>query len=456
MNLKNISHLYFVGIGGIGMSALARFFYSKGNVVSGYDKTETELTSKLKEEGFEISFDDDISSLPNWALGAKDNLLVVYTPAIPSDSEILNYFKKNNFQILKRSEALAIVTENHFTIAVAGTHGKTSTTSYLAHILKSNNISSAAFLGGISSNYNTNYVSHNENQESIVVVEADEFDRSFLRLKPSISIITSCEADHLDIYGTYENLKQAYNDFANCTVEGGKLFIHESLKDQFKIRDDIEVRYYGTNTDIKAQNIKVENGAFHFDLKTFGLEQVRNGLPGNHNILNATAAISASLACSNLSDISMSISSFKGIKRRFETIVNNGSHIYIDDYAHHPTEITAAITTAKMLWPNDKITVVFQPHLFTRTRDFAIGFKEALSQADELVIMPIYPARELPISGVSSDMICPNKETKILNHNETLEFIAHNKPKVLLTLGAGNIDKLVKPLANLLNADSNE
>jgi UDP-N-acetylmuramate--alanine ligase len=451
IDLKNISHLYFVGIGGIGMSALARFFKSNGKTVAGYDKTETELTQKLQEEGFEISFVDDINALPNWAAEANVNTLIIYTPAIPADAVLLNHFKNGGFQIVKRSEALAMVTQNHFTIAVAGTHGKTSTTSYLAHILKSNNISSAAFLGGISSNYNTNYVSHNENEDSIVVVEADEFDRSFLRLIPSISIITSCEADHLDIYGTYENLKQAYNDFANCTAKGGKLFIHESLKGEFKIREDLEVNYYGTETGIKAENINIQSGAFHFDLKALGLDNIRNGLPGNHNVLNATAAISAAMAATQLQDVKLSISSFKGIKRRFETIVNTNAHVYIDDYAHHPTEINAAISTAKILWPNDELTVVFQPHLFTRTRDFAQKFKEALAKADDLIIMPIYPARELPIEGVSSQIICPNTDTKVLDHEMTLEYISKNKPKVLLTLGAGNIDKLVKPIANILN-----
>ncbi|MGB0430580.1 MAG: UDP-N-acetylmuramate--L-alanine ligase [Bacteroidia bacterium] len=456
IDLNNISHLYFVGIGGIGMSALARFFKQNGKVVHGYDKTSTELTDTLHSEGFNISFEDSIEKLPAFAQSPNKNTLVVFTPAIQSDSKILNHFKNTGFQIVKRSEALALITANNFTIAVAGTHGKTSTTTYLAHILKSNNIGSASFLGGIASNYNTNYVSHKPSVNNIVVVEADEFDRSFLRLKPNISIITSCEADHLDIYENYNNLKQAYNDFANCTVKGGTLILHQSLFGLFDIRDDIKVQYYGENcNDIQIENIKVEKNAFWFDLNHFNLNNIKNGLPGKHNVLNATAAISAALNATKVADIKASLASFKGIKRRFEVVYNNHNCVYIDDYAHHPTEIKAAIETAKALYPKKPITVIFQPHLFTRTRDLAQGFKNALSMADEMIIMPIYPAREVPIKGITSQILKPKADTQILNHESVIQYIKQNKPKVLLTLGAGNIDKLTKPIAKILKTLAN-
>lgn len=449
IDLNNISHIYFVGIGGIGMSAIARYFHQQGKQVAGYDKSETALTRKLEAEGISVVYNDNTSDIAEWAKVANNNLLVIYTPAIPHNSEILNYFKQGDFNFIKRSDALALITANAFTIAIAGTHGKTTTATYLAHFLKQENVNLKAFLGGISSNYQTNFVDNKIESKEIVVVEADEFDRSFLKLKPNVSIITSCEADHLDIYGDYETLSQAYNDFANCTSNGGKLFLHESLKGKFTLRDDLEVAYYGfENADIIPCEIQVVDGNFQFKLSG---KLLTNGLAGRHNVLNATAAISAAKCVSSLNKLESSIANFTGIKRRFEKINESAQYVYIDDYAHHPTEIKMAIAAAKELYPSKKLTVIFQPHLFSRTKDFANDFKLELSQADKVILLPIYPARELPIEGITSELLKGSTTLGIFNHEQTLLKIEEEKPELLLTLGAGNIDLLIEPLKTFFN-----
>jgi len=447
-NLDFISHTYFIGIGGIGMSAIARYFKAQGKEVAGYDKTQTPLTRELEAAGITIIYEDDLELLPEWFSSDNDHCLAIYTPAIPSDLKILHYAKTNH-ELIKRSEALSRITHGKFTIAVAGTHGKTTTSTYLAHLLASENKNVTAFLGGISSNFNSNYVRHEAPGEEIVVVEADEYDRSFLRLSPNISIITSCEPDHLDIYQGYEDLKTTYNHFANRLEPRGRLILHESLAETFTIREDINVNFYGFERGVTASNIQVSNGQFSFSLEQLELPVLKNGMPGHHNVLNATAAILAtSYAGTDCEQVPHSLPLFKGIKRRFETIASVDGRTYIDDYAHHPSEIKAAISTARLLFPERKLTVVFQPHLFSRTRDFALDFKTELREADELYVMPIYPARETPIPGVTSDIIIGSKGT-VLNHKEVLTKVAENPPELLLSLGAGNIDQLVEPLREL-------
>lgn len=453
-NLDLISHTYFIGIGGIGMSAIARYFKAQGKEVAGYDKTRTPLTQELEAAGIEIIYEDDIALLPEWFSTDNDQCLAIYTPAIPSELGILHYAKTNH-ELIKRSEALSRITHGKFTIAVAGTHGKTTTSTYLAYLLASENKNVTAFLGGISSNFNSNYVRHEAPGDEIIVVEADEYDRSFLRLSPNISIITSCEPDHLDIYKGYEDLKTTYNHFANRLEPRGRLILHESLADTFNIREDISVDFYGFEKGITANNIQVSNGQFSFSLEQLELPVLKNGMPGHHNVLNATAAIIAtsyaSVPCKHLA---RSLPLFKGIKRRFETIALSEEHIYIDDYAHHPSEIKAAISTARLLFPTRKLTVVFQPHLYSRTRDFALDFKNELRAADELYVMPIYPARETPIPGITSEVIIGNKGT-VLSHEEVLNKVAENPPELLLSLGAGNIDQLVEPLKALYTKTAN-
>lgn len=443
-DIHNIKHIYFIGIGGIGMSAIARYFHSLGKTVAGYDKTETNLTKALTNSGIEIIYNDLPEQLPDWLKSPSDDTLCVYTPAVPSSLAILRHAHQQ-FETIKRSEALARITENKFTIAVAGTHGKTTTSTYLAYLLASENRNVTAFLGGISANFNSNYIRHKGNGEEIVVVEADEYDRSFLRLSPNISIITSCEPDHLDIYGDYAHLKETYNQFANKLTPAGSLILHESLKQSFDLRDDISSATYGREADIRATEIEVEDGHFTFSLDKLALKKLVNGMPGEHNVLNATAAIIATYLAATIDNVKKALPKFKGIRRRFETIYQSKEIVYIDDYAHHPSELQAAISTARQLFPEKKLTVVFQPHLYSRTRDFAQEFTHVLTTADELIIMPIYPAREEPIRGVDSNMLIKSKGV-IMSHDEILDHFSQNAPEVLLTLGAGNIDLLVEPL----------
>jgi UDP-N-acetylmuramate--alanine ligase len=448
MELVNIKRVYLVGIGGIGMSGLARYFRHLGCVVCGYDKTSTELTSELHNEGIPVIFDDRKDWIPRIFQTPDESTLIIYTPAIPKDSEVLNFFKDKGFELFKRSQVLGIISKGMFTVAVAGTHGKTTTSTMIAHILKDSGIDCSAFLGGISSNYHSNVLYGKNN---IVVVEADEYDRSFLTLHPDIAIITSMDADHLDIYGDHAHLTESFKLFASQIKPGGKL-IHKKdlpLETGFTYAVDADA-------DASASNIRIENGDFYFDFKNSNtsVTNIKQGIAGLHNIENAVAAIEASLLLKvSPGAIKSALGSFKGVKRRFEYIIKNDHQVYIDDYAHHPEELKACIRSVKKLYPDKKLTTIFQPHLYTRTRDFADGFAEALDLSDELLILDIYPARELPIAGVNAEMILARMKMankRRCGKREAIEIVKNEKPELLLTVGAGDIDQLVQPLKQAL------
>lgn len=460
MNLTDLHRVYFLGIGGIGMSALARWFNSRGLAVSGYDKTDTPLTLKLIEEGIDIHFEDNPNLIDKEILEDQAKSLIIYTPAIPPDHREFNHLKKLNFNIYKRSEVLGMITSNHYTIAVAGTHGKTSTTSIIAHILNSSGKNCAAFVGGIMANYNSNLIlPGNDNEDVIVVVEADEFDRSFLRLNPDLAVVTSADPDHLDIYGDGDHLKQSFRDFIGKISESGKLFIKERVATELDVEglSDITYAQYDiTSSGIHTENLKVDNEAFVFDYisPTRTIEDIVLHFPGRHNVENAIAAISVALEVGVEDEkIKEAISSYKGVKRRFEFVLKIGSVTYIDDYAHHPEEIRSFLSALRELYPNKKITAIFQPHLYTRTRDFADGFAESLLLADEVVLIPIYPARELPIEGVDSQMIIDkmgSKKGQLMLKEDVLEFVGKSELEIIATIGAGDIDQLVLPIKGAL------
>ena len=448
MELENIKRVYLIGIGGIGMSGLARYFKKRGCVVCGYDKTITPLTSALRNEGISVVYQDEEDNLKISFLENDPETLIIYTPAIPKDSKILNYFRSGGFTLKKRSEVLGILSKGMYTIAVAGTHGKTTTSSIIAHVLKDSGYDCSAFLGGIATNYDSNVLFGDNNT---MVVEADEFDRSFLTLYPDVAIVTSMDADHLDIYGDRSHLVESFRQFVSQIKEGGRLIYKKGL-------DLSGGKTYSANVlaDIQAVNVKVQDGSFYFDFKNENIviENVQLGLPGLHNIENAVAAIEVALHLGiDPEKIKKALASFLGVKRRFEYILKDQKHIYIDDYAHHPEELRACIQAVKTLYPGKKLTTIFQPHLFTRTRDFAEGFSEVLSMTDELIMLDIYPARELPIEGVSSAMILDKvsiEAKQILSKEQTLDYIRAKKPELLLTVGAGDIDTLIVPLKEIL------
>lgn len=448
MELSSIKRVYLVGIGGIGMSGLARYFRHLGCVVCGYDKTSTELTSELHDEGIPVIFDDRKDWIPRIFQTPDESTLIIYTPAIPKDSEVLNFFKDKGFELFKRSQVLGIISKGMFTVAVAGTHGKTTTSTMIAHILKDSGKDCSAFLGGISSNYHSNVLYGKNN---IVVVEADEYDRSFLTLHPDIAIITSMDADHLDIYGDHAHLTESFKLFASQIKPGGKLIHKKGLPLEIGFTYAVDA-----DADASASNIRIENGDFYFDFKNSNtnITNIKQGIAGLHNIENAVAAIEASLLL-NVSPaaIKSALGSFKGVKRRFEYIIKNDHQVFIDDYAHHPEELKACIRSVKKLYPDKKLTTIFQPHLYTRTRDFADGFAEALDLSDELLILDIYPARELPIAGVNAEMILARMKTankRRCGKREAIEIVKNEKPELLLTVGAGDIDQLVQPLKQAL------
>jgi len=448
MELKNIQRVYLIGIGGIGMSGLARYFRHMGCVVCGYDKTSTELTGELQQEGIPVIFDDNDTFVPASFHTPDEHTLIIYTPAVPKDSVILNFFKNNGFELFKRSQVLGILSRGMCAVAVAGTHGKTTTSTMIAHILKDSGKDCSAFLGGISTNYHTNVLYGKNN---IVVVEADEYDRSFLTLHPDIAIITSMDADHLDIYGDHSHLTESFRLFASQIKPGGKLIHKNGLPLQTGFTYAVEAK-----ADATGLNVRVENDDFYFDFSNgqVVISDIKMGIPGTHNVENAVAAIEAALLMDVApAAIKNALGNFKGVKRRFEYIVKKKGCIYIDDYAHHPEELKACIRSIKRLYPGKKLTAIFQPHLYTRTRDFADGFAEALDLADELIMLDIYPARELPIEGVSAEMIL--ERMKMLNKRkcgkqEAIEIIKNEKPELLLTVGAGDIDQLVQPLKHVL------
>lgn len=445
MNLDRIHNVYFVGIGGIGMSAIARYFLSKHANVAGYDRVETPLTEALENEGCIIHYNDGINEIPK--SHNHTDTLVIYTPAIPEDNEELNYFKANEFEVVKRSEVLGMITKGSFTIGVAGTHGKTTASTIVAHLLDQANYKCDAFLGGISTNFNSNFVFSNKSKAT--VIEADEYDRSFLKLSPNIAIVTSTDADHLDIYNEHSSLLTSFQDYVNKLPNDGMLILRKGLDLEFH---NI-ITYSATEeADIYACNLRIENSDYCFDVQTpTGLvNNVKVGLPGLHNVENALAAFAVGLELGlSIESIKDGLKSFKGVKRRFEYQVKTNEVVYIDDYAHHPTELKACINSVKMMFPGKKITGIFQPHLFSRTRDFADEFGVSLSLLDELYLLDIYPARELPIEGVSSNMLLDkvNLEHKeVVSKEELINKLDIKDIEVLLTLGAGDIDTLVQPL----------
>jgi UDP-N-acetylmuramate--alanine ligase len=458
VKLAQYENIYFLGIGGIGMSALARWFSKQNLKVSGYDRTATTLTAALQAEGMKIHFNDSLESIPPAVLENKDKTLVVFTPAIPKDHKEYNFLKEKNYTIMKRSEVLGLISRDYVTVAVAGTHGKTTTSSMVAHLLKSAKKNMVAFLGGITTNYESNLVMHGTvSNETIAVAEADEFDRSFLRLFPKIAIVTSADADHLDIYGDHESLITSFRDFIKQIDAGGHLIIHESISE--KLASDIDhVQkdiYSMSRGQFFAGNITAKSGFFEFDLHGFGkVEHIRLGVPGFHNIENAVAASIAAWRCGvDVPAIKKGLESFTGVKRRFEFIIRHERLVYVDDYAHHPTEIDAFLRSMKSMYPRKKLTVIFQPHLFTRTRDFAEGFAQSLSLADELLLMDIYPARELPIPGVSSDMLFANITSPVkirCGKDDIMSKLEKLDIEVLATVGAGDIDTFVEPIHKML------
>lgn len=458
MKLEQYHNIYFLGIGGIGMSALARWFMKKGLRVSGYDKTSTALTTDLAAEGMVIHFDDAVTSIPTEVLNEKDNTLVIFTPAIPKDHKEYNYLKDQGYLINKRSEVLGLISKDYRTIGVAGTHGKTTTSSMVAHILKTARKSMVAFLGGIMTNYNSNLVMDGSvNADTIAVAEADEFDRSFLKLFPEIAIVTSADPDHLDIYGSHDSVITSFKDFIRQINKGGHLIIHESI-DELLTKDIDHVNkhtYSMSRGQFFAGNITAKTGFFEFDLHGFGkVEHIRLGVPGFHNIENAIAASVAAHQCGvDLKTIAKALESFAGVKRRFEFILKGKKIVYVDDYAHHPTEIEAFLKSMKSMYQNRKLTVIFQPHLYSRTRDFAEGFSKSLSIADEVVLMDIYPARELPIPGVDSDMLMDaiTSKSKIRTGKaELMETLGKLDIDVIATVGAGDIDTFIGPIKEML------
>lgn len=439
------------------MSALARWFKHNGKAVSGYDKTRTALTDQLANEGLRVHFEDSIEAIGMSIRLSNEGVLVVYTPAIPNNHQGLNWLRDNGYQVLKRSEVLGVITRNMTSVAVAGTHGKTTTSSMIVHLLKTAGIDCTGFLGGISTNYGTNMVL-NDKADSIAVIEADEFDRSFLTLHPDIAVITAADADHLDIYGDKDALKDSFRDFIKQVKTDGHLFVKNDLSKELVGETIISHTGYSlTVGGVRSENIRIEGSSFIFDYRNGSkdIDGFHLNVPGYHNVENMLAAIAVcrSLGADDES-LKKGVRSYKGVKRRFEYIIKSDSITFIDDYAHHPVEIESLLRSIRDLYPNKKITAVFQPHLFTRTRDFSEEFSRSLSLADEVILLDIYPARELPIEGITSDMLLEDIacENKIKSTKEDLvDQINEWGPEVVLTIGAGDIDKLVEPIKNGLS-----
>ncbi len=443
------------------MSAIARWFHHIGVPVYGYDKTSSPLTQALNDEGMSITYEDSIASLPKDFLESTDNRLVVWTPAIPKDCIQKNHLLELGHVLKKRSEVLGMITDGMFTVAVAGTHGKTTTSSMVAHLLKHAGKNIAAFLGGLTQNYQSNLILHDEGSQEapIVVVEADEFDRSFLTLHPNISIVTSADPDHLDIYGDGEHLMDGFRSFIGLTAPDGQLIIQRKALEKLEQSRlaPKKITSYGLEKDaIRAENITPGILGFSFDYvnEAARLDSLLLPIPGFHNIENALAAITVALSFGiGAESIKAGLAGYKGVKRRFELIFSDEKTTYIDDYAHHPEEIQALLTSVRAIYPDKKITAVFQPHLYTRTRDFAEGFSESLSLADEVVLLDIYPARELPIPGVEAEMLLPgikSEKKNVLSKEALIPHLKASQPEVLLTIGAGDIDRLVLPIADWL------
>lgn len=459
-NFDNIQHIFFVGIGGIGMSALARYFNTRGIAITGYDKTETTLTQQLQNEGMSIHYKDDIALIPD----AVD--LVIYTPAIPKNHLQLNYFLEHGFVVKKRSEILEILSQNKFTIAVGGSHGKTTVSSMIAHILIQSGISCTAFLGGITKNYQSNFLDSKvlhtdtgkENNLEVCVIEADEFDRSFLRLNPDIAVITAVDTDHLDIYGTKEKIEDAFIQFTEKVKANGSVVANEQVSILSKIKKPIHT--YGTqHATSLLQNVQSDQGELIFDIAlkpNHVIADITLPMGGHHNAENALAAsVVASLLHVDDKKIKEAVNTFQGIKRRFEFIIKQDSFIFIDDYAHHPEEINRFIQSVRQQFPDKKVTVIFQPHLFSRTNDLQHEFASALSQADKVILLDIYPARELPVQGVTSQLIFDKisiADKVLLSKESLIDYLkTQARPEIICTVGAGDIDKLVIPVKELFS-----
>ena len=449
IKLANISTVYFLGIGGIGMSALARYFKLQGCVVSGYDKTKTVLTSTLENEGVAIHY------APNPDLILANTDLVVYTPAVSSSHPEWAVIQQRGLPTMKRAEVLGLISNSGQCLAIAGTHGKTTTSAILAHIFKSHFGEVNAFVGGILSNYQTNFL-YGENT-NFFVVEADEFDRSFLHLKPNFAVLNSVDADHLDIYGEKNELLKSFNDFTNNIRSGGALIKNVSILEDFNM-SGVDSYTFGISTtaDFCAEQVEIIDGNYQFIYKHAGNDGqlIELSLPGKHNVENTVAASAIATLC-GISDeeIALAIKTFKGVKRRFEITKNSKGITYVDDYAHHPTEITKVLESAREMYVGKKLTVIFQPHLYSRTRDFEDDFAEALSKFDEVLLLDIYPARELPIEGITSEKLLSkitNKNKTVIAKNDVINYLKNNQVEVLLTLGAGDIDTLVEPIKELV------
>lgn len=460
---SKFANIYFVGIGGIGMSAIARYFNACGYNVAGYDRTRSDVCDNLEKEGIQVHYEDSLD-LVGSCYKDKETTLVIYTPAIPADHTELTFFRQNGFRVIKRAEALGHLCEGKNCLAVAGTHGKTSISTITSCIMAGTKDKCSAFLGGISKNFNSNL--HLEPQSKNVVVEADEFDRSFLHLTPSTALISHIEADHLDIYGTYENVEAAFVEFANGSTKNGNLVLGPDIPESVKarLRKDLNVYSYGVDNpdfDFYATNISYGNGLCVFDIKTpFGtVEGIKYRIGGRHNIENAVGATAVSLLNGATKDeVRNGLENFMGVLRRFDIQLRTEKCVFIDDYAHHPGEISAFLGAVKQIYPQKKITGIFQPHLYSRTNDFYMDFAKSLSVCDTLILLPIYPARELPIEGVTSSLIydnCKAKEKYLCEKADLIDLIGKLKPELLLTMGAGDIDRLVKPIKEFLSGNEN-
>ena len=454
MELKDIKSVYFIGAGGIGMSAIARYFLGKGLVVAGYDKTATPLTRQLEKEGMSIHYEENIDLIPD---GCKDktSCLVVYTPAIPAEHKELCFFQENNFEIEKRAQVLGTLTRAHKGLCVAGTHGKTTTSTMCAHLLHQSHVDCNAFLGGISKNYGTNYIL---SKSDYVVIEADEFDRSFHWLRPWISVITATDPDHLDIYGTKEAYLESFRHYSSLIQPGGALIIHNNLEMKDELQEGVERYEYSLDEgDFHAENIIIENGEITFDFVS-PIENVRNvrlGQPVPINIENGVAAMAmAQLAGCTADELRQAMETYSGVERRFDFKIKTDKLVFLSDYAHHPQEIFQSARSIRELYRDKKITAIFQPHLYTRTRDFYKDFASSLSLLDEVVLCDIYPAREKPIEGVTSKLIYDNLregvEKKMIKKEEVLDFVKSKDFQVLIVLGAGDLDNYVPEIENIL------
>ena len=455
MEIKDIKSVYFVGAGGIGMSAIARYFISRGMVVAGYDKTPSDLTRQLEKEGMLIHYEENVEEIPH-ACRQKESCLVIYTPAIPAEHKEMQFFRENGFEIQKRAQVLGTLTKQHKGLCVAGTHGKTTTSTMCAHIMHQSHLDCNAFLGGISKNYGTNYIL---SESDYVVIEADEFDRSFHWLRPWMSVITATDPDHLDIYGTKEAYLESFRHYTELIQPGGALIIHRDLEMQEALADGVRRYDYALNEgDFHAENIKIDNGDITFDFIS-PIENVPNielGQPVPINIENAIGAMAmAQLAGCTAEELRYGMRTYGGVDRRFDFKIKNDKRVFLSDYAHHPKEIFHSARSIRELYRDRKITAIFQPHLYTRTRDFYKEFAEALSQLDEVILTEIYPARELPIEGVTSkliyDNLAPEVEKQIIRKDDVLDFVKNRDFDVLIVLGAGDLDNYVPQITKILN-----